>query len=143
MKEEVIAGRYAEALFNLGKKDDTLEIIKENLNAILNLFTQFSDFEKIYFHPVVKAKDKKDTLNKILSGVVLDNILNFMKLLVDKKREKFFPNIVKYYNLLLDKHFKRSSAEITTAIALDNKTSELLRQKLQTYLNLSSLPKTD
>lgn len=140
MKEEVIAGRYAEAIFNLGKKEDKLETIKENLDIILNLFTQFPDFQKLYFHPVVKAVDKKNTLEKLLSDVVVAHVLNFMKLLVDKKREKFFLRIVKHYNLLLDKHFKRSTAKITTAVPLDEQTASMLRERLQNYLNQEIFP---
>ena len=140
MKEEVIASRYGEALFALGKKGNNLEELGDNLYSIQDLFSQYPELQKFYYHPIVSSRDKKNTMEKILSDKVHANILNFVKLLVDKKRENFLPNIIKHYKILSDKHFKRSTAEIITAIELDGPTANMLQQKIQNYLNQDILP---
>jgi F-type H+-transporting ATPase subunit delta len=137
MKQKVIAERYAGALFGLAtelKKEDEFGSI---LNDVLGLIDTYPDLARILNHPVIKKDSKRTTLESIFSGKVPEEILNFLFLLVDKKRENYLSEIAAEYQRLLNIMHKKVVTEVITAVPLYAKTESVLKQKLEDYLGQS------
>lgn len=135
MKQKVIAERYAEALFDLAKESRQEARFGAVLDDIQALSKSHPDFLKILQHPVIKSQDKQTMLDQLFDGKIPKEVLNFLHLLVDKKRENYLLEIIAQYNHLLNLHNQTVLAEVVTATAMAPKTQSLLQKQLEGYLD--------
>lgn len=137
MKHKVVAERYAEALFELAHEMDKVAEFGEALEGIAELLgnPELPDFKRVLEHPVIKHQDKKDLLSQVFKDKVPDAMLNFLFLLVDKKRENYLLEINAEYQRLLNALNQTVIAEVVTAVPMYKKTQTILQQQLESYLN--------
>lgn len=134
MKQTAIAERYAEALFELAQEEDAVDRFADVLKDILETIGQYPDLGNILYHPVIKKEDKKEVLQRIFELQIPASVLQFLYLLVDKKREKILPDIATEYEHRRNALHQTVMAEVVTAIPMYKKTSTLLQKELETYL---------
>lgn len=135
MSTSVVSERYAEALFDLAKEKDIIEKVREELSLITETIKEQPDFNNLLTHPVVNDEDKKTMLQKIFGGKVSETTLNFISLLIDKSREGYLTEIYEAYNNFVNNLHKRVIAEVYTALDVEAKTLDMLRERLETYLD--------
>ena len=103
---EELAGRvYADALLEIGKSEGKLSKFNDDLNLIAETLNSNPDIFKILNHPKVGKDQKKDVFKNMFESYVDKDIMNFLYIAVDKKRESSLQSI---YNLLLQHHGQRS-----------------------------------
>lgn len=124
------APKYARALFELGQRDDKLEIFSEQLKLVVSLFASHAELSQFMFHPQVKAEVKKDTLKKVFGKDIDKLILNFLMLLVDRRRISGINIIWDEFRRLYNASRNLEEAEVTTAVNLGDAAVKALRQKL-------------
>lgn len=124
------APKYARALFELGERDGKLDLYREQLQSLVAIFDSHAELRRFMFHPQVKAEVKKDTLKKVFSGDVDKILLNFLMLLVDRRRISGINVIWDEFRRLFNGARNLEEAEVTTAIALSDTAHTALRQKL-------------
>jgi|SRR5699024_1153464 len=93
---EVIARRYAEALFQLGKEKKTSDVYLEECHVIRDVFQNDERLNTFLTHPGVTAAKKEQFLKDILGGVSQD-VLNTIKLLVARHRTAMIPDVMTAY----------------------------------------------
>ena len=134
MNNNAIAERYAAALFNLASEQRQEARFGSVLDDIEQIAKEHPNFLRIMKHPVVRREDKKDMLKQLFSGKVPDEVLHFLYLLVDKKRENILQDIIPVYRELLNAHNKTVITDVTTAIPMFKKTQAILQKQLEEYL---------
>jgi len=102
MLDSTIARKYATGLYSLAKRKGMLTEFETQLNTIKADLINVEGFEKVYMHPLVPDDAKKHILKQVYEGEIDSNLLNFMQLLVDKKREPYILQIIDEYVDLLD-----------------------------------------
>lgn len=137
MKQKVIAERYAEALFGLAQELKQEDAFGATLHEVAELLAQNAELAKILLHPVIKKDDKHEVLERLFSGKLPVEILNFLHLLVDKKRENYLSEIAAEYQRLLNQMHKKVVTEVITAVPLAGKTETVLKTQLEQYLGQS------
>lgn len=135
MRNTAVSERYAQALFELATEKNTIESIKEELISVSGAIKEYPEFENLLFHPVINPFDKKAMLEGIFKGKVSDVSLNFLKFLVDKKREALIQEISDLYTLMVNNLQRKVVAEVYTAVEIGSAELDLLRQKLESYLD--------
>ena len=95
-----IANPYAEAFFQLGLslyiKDDNPDIFYKlifDIQDLLKLLAETPELESFLQNPLNSAGSKKAVLEKALKDKISPNTLNFLNLLVDKKRIGYIDSI--------------------------------------------------
>ncbi len=134
MTDTVIARRYANALFALGKKSGSkdLEQYGVSLNKLNDLVQASPELDKVFKSPVVTADEKKKVLKNLLSKVEADtNMTNFCLLLADKNRLSNLRRIAGCYGSLLDAEKGVIRGHLLTAIALDDKKQGAIKKQLE------------
>jgi F-type H+-transporting ATPase subunit delta len=121
--------RYAQAVFEIALESDKLKEWQSNLAKIAKLvedeeFVGLAENPKIPFD--LKAKLVQDKLGKINTMA-----LNLVYILISKGKLKTAGQILEEYNRLLNEHYGIKSAEVTTAIPLDNTEKEKLEENLE------------
>ncbi|HEY9839942.1 MAG TPA: ATP synthase F1 subunit delta [Candidatus Obscuribacterales bacterium] len=134
MKLTAVSERYAEALFSMAQEQRQEARFGGILDDIEALAQDHPDFLRMLQHPVIKRQDKKQLLEELFASSIPKELLNFLKLLVDKKRENYLREIIASYKGLLDAHNQTVLTEVITATPMQKKTQEILKQNLESYL---------
>jgi F-type H+-transporting ATPase subunit delta len=144
LREQIIAKRYARALFAIGqeKGDEELNKYGQELAALAEVLQSFPQLVRIFRNPVIKAQDKKIILAQILDKAGIGQVVrNFCNFLADNERLGSFQAIQEYYQTLLDEHQGILRGELVTAIKLSkdrqDKTTKDLEERLQQKLILA------
>lgn len=119
---------YANALFELCKEEDCIDLVYEKLNEYNAVFTEFNDLQKLLSVPTITLSDKLNIISKVFKN---DNIAyNFLCVLVEKKRINNFESIVNEFNKIYNSFRNIIEITATTSIPLTDETRQKLIDKL-------------
>jgi len=121
--------RYAKAVFEIALESNKLKEWQSNLTKIAKLveddeFVGLTENPKIHF-------DLKTKLVQEKLGKTNPMALNLVYLLISKGKLKTAGQLSDEYNNLLNEHYGIKSAEVTTAIPIDDVEKEKLGQNLE------------
>jgi len=132
MLNKKIARRYAKALLERGKEEDKLEKFKEELKAFSELLKEFPELNACLTSPLYSNEELKGIvsfLNKKLN--LSDTILNFLYLLIDKRRAIYLEEIIAAYEDFINEIFGYVKAKIITTKPLSKKNYEKIKEALE------------
>lgn len=131
----VIANRYAEALFQVGEEENLTTKLHEELKETVDILKSNKEFYNVLKSPLVSKREKKDIIEKVFNGQINNNLKNFFKILIDKDRIAALESIETSYKELLNK--KNNVMEGTVISAIYMKESEIkeLEAKLSSKYN--------
>ncbi len=124
-----------EAARELGKEDQILE----EAQAVVQLIEDEPDLHQFINYPGVSADEKKEVLKNIFEGRICNELLNFLYILVDKRRTMNFGRIVKVYKSLIEREEGVSYGTVYSVVKLsdermaelEEQTSKLLQMKVK------------
>ncbi|MCX7823134.1 MAG: ATP synthase F1 subunit delta [Syntrophobacterales bacterium] len=132
MKSQVVAKRYAKALFELALSEGKLEECMEELKALERLLDEVPEFEKVFKSPIYPEEVKRQTLATIKEQSEMSPLLfRFLELLIEKRRADYLRDIVHVYERLYDEHNNIVRAEVTAATDLDERVIEKIASSLK------------
>ncbi|MEC9490645.1 MAG: ATP synthase F1 subunit delta, partial [Halanaerobiales bacterium] len=101
MRNEV-ASKYSNALFSLGKEKDNLMELKEALAEFWQLVEDNKDLKQVLFHQRILPEEKKNIIKKLFAEELQQDILHFIYILIEKRREYKLESIIKSFNKHVD-----------------------------------------
>ena len=114
-----ISKRYAHAFFDIAAKEKQLEQYYAELKQFSSILASDHALHEFLANPVFEQADKKAVVEKIISKLQLSPMtINFLKLLVDKKRIEVLPDIETCYRQLMDEALKKVRVNVKTAFPL-------------------------
>ena len=140
MRDETVARNYAEALFDLARREGQLEEYGYALESVARVFAENPDAKLFLETPRIDASDKKRVLKEVFVEVVPRHVLNFLRVTVDKRRQRLLGEIATAYQDLLDRHLGRSHVEVTVARPWGEQDVEELAAKLSALLGTQAVP---
>jgi F-type H+-transporting ATPase subunit delta len=127
-----MAGRYANALFELAREEGKLEEAEYGLGVFVSLLDVSPDLERLVKSPVFTAEAQARAIGALLSGYGVSGItVNFLLLLAKNRRLNAVRDVVHAFTLILAHHRGESTADVTTAIPLDDEHVEALKAALR------------
>jgi F-type H+-transporting ATPase subunit delta len=122
---EELARVYGRSLFEVALSHGRLDEIREQLGQIADALKENRDLAVFFFSPYFSSAEKQQSLDGLLDGA--DEILvNFLKLLIENHRMPVIFRVRAEYERLWDRENKTLPVQITSAIALDEQTTESL-----------------
>jgi F-type H+-transporting ATPase subunit delta len=134
MANETLARRYATAIFSLAKDADAIGHIRSQLHAVKDVFDGDEEARKFFRSPVIDRKVKAGVVERTFGGLHVI-ALHSLLLLVRKRRERIFDEIVAQYDLLEERSRSASPLRIESARALDPGELSDLVNKLAARFN--------
>ncbi|MDR2574777.1 MAG: F0F1 ATP synthase subunit delta [Desulfovibrio sp.] len=134
MTGTVVARRYANAIFALGRKegDKTLTRHGACLAALGEMIDGAPELAMTLKSPVVSIDEKKAVMDKLLAKVKADVVVrNFCFLLADKERLAFLREIAACYGRLLDAAKGVIRGRFTTAVSLSAEKQAAVKADLE------------
>lgn len=100
MIPEVVYSKYSQAMFDIANEQHKLDKFGLELKGIRDTMQENADLQKFICHPLVQPSAKKDTLKKIFAGDVSPIVLQFLYVMIDRRREAaIVPAIDEFINL--------------------------------------------
>ncbi|SCI36987.1 MULTISPECIES: F0F1 ATP synthase subunit delta [unclassified Romboutsia] len=131
----VIASRYAEALFQVGEEEKLTDKLYTELSEIVNLFESNSELFSILKSPVISKNEKISIIENIFENKININVKNFLKILVEKNRISFVKDIASSYKELLNEKNNVLEGVAITAIQMSKEEIKKLEEKLSQKYN--------
>lgn len=140
MRDETVARSYAETLFELARKHEGLERYGEGLEGVAVLLDENRRFRLFLETPRISAAEKKAVIRKVFEPSLPRHLLNFLLVVIDKRRQRLLRDIARVYHGLVDEHLGRAHVEVTVARPLDQTTLEGLGERLSRLLGKTAIP---
>jgi F-type H+-transporting ATPase subunit delta len=139
---ELVSKRYALALFEAGNELDKIEAFKDELTLLKDVFIREDRLIDILGHPRINKSEKKDLISKIFEDKISKEMLNFLYILVDKRRESHLLDIENRYEELYNEHKNIVKVVAKTAIPMEDgakiKLENVLSEKLHKEIELTN-----
>lgn len=130
MLSKSVARRYAAAFFELAQERNQLGEMEVQLQNLVADINANRELKRIFYHRLVKENDKKIIVKEIFGGRISPLLLNFICLLIDKKREAYLEQIQLQYMEMANKARNILDATVTSAIELSPKDLKGLQARL-------------
>jgi ATP synthase F1 delta subunit len=126
---EEVAQVYARALFEVAKEHDRLDEIREELDQFVAALNDHRQMAVFFFSPYFSTEEKKKAMKGAIEGA--DPLfMNFLEALVERKRMPVIFRIRSEYEQLWDAENKLLPVQITSAVALDEKTVQSIGARI-------------
>lgn len=116
-----IATVYAQSLFEVARDHGRLDVVGDQLREFTDALERDHDLQVFFYSPYLSTDEIKDGLQRALTGAD-PLLLNFLELLIEKRRVPAVPLIRRRYDVLCDAHNGVLPVEVTSAIALEKET---------------------
>ena len=140
MTKETIARNYAGTLFDLAQRHEGLEAFAEGVDVVVGLLDQNPRFKVFLETPRIADGDKKELLKKVFGNTLPESLLNFLQVVVDKRRQRLLGHIGEEFHALLDEHLGRAHVTVTVAREMDPAAVGELSGKLSALLGKDAIP---
>ena len=132
---DVIANRYAEALFQLSEEENITKEIYNELHDVVEVIKNNKELDNVLKSPLVAKAEKVQLIETLFNNKINNNLKNFLKILVEKGRISSLKSIeLTFKELLNDKH-NIIEGTVISAIALTEKQVKELEEKLSKKYN--------
>jgi F-type H+-transporting ATPase subunit delta len=122
---EELAQVYGRSLFQVAQEQGKLDELREQLGQFADALEEHRELAVFFFSPYFSTQEKRDALGTLLDGA--DEIfINFLALLIENHRMPVIFRIRHEYERLWDEENRTLPVQITSAIALDDATTESL-----------------
>jgi F-type H+-transporting ATPase subunit delta len=129
---EAAARVYANALFEIGLGEGNLAAVGEDLHDVQDALNGLEGNLRAFFElPQLRRDDKRRILNMAFGPRVGRPVMGLLNILVEKRREALFAEIIRQFDTMLDRHMGRIQVQVTVARKLDADLADALRLAIE------------
>jgi F-type H+-transporting ATPase subunit delta len=122
---EELAQVYARSLFEVAREHGKLDELRAQLIQFADALDAQRELALFFFSPYFSTEEKQRALERAVEGAD-EILLNFLKVLIENHRMPVIFRIRQEYQRLWDEENRTLPVEVTSAIALDQATTENL-----------------
>ncbi|QZY55524.1 F0F1 ATP synthase subunit delta [Crassaminicella profunda] len=127
---ELVERTYAQALFDIAVEENKLDVLKEEITFVLDAFSMYPDFYNLYNTPQISKDEKKKIIEEVFKEKISTEMMNFLKILLDKRRTNCLKGIAKVFKKLLNDYKNMIEGTVTTAVPLKDEEKLRIENKL-------------
>ena len=131
----IIADRYAQALFEVGEETQTTSELYQELSELVDILNENKDLYNFLKSPLIGREDKKNVMQNIFKNQLSDNMNNFLKVVIDKDRISTIEYMKQSYKSLLNEKNNILEGTAITAVKLTEKEIKDLEKNLSIKYN--------
>jgi len=126
------AGRYASAIFDLGRETNALETLESDFAALNTMISDSPDLTRLVSSPAYSRDNQIKAMSAILSKAgSSDTTSRFVKLMISKGRLNALPGAIQGFTEMLADYRGETVAEVTSAAPLTDAQREKLAANLK------------
>ena len=131
MLDKSVAITFINALLEIASKKGQFEQIEKDLDLVCDVITKHDNFKKVLFHPSIPRSGKKDLITSVFGKSISDLMINFLCLLVDRRKEKILEFIPDVYRAVADKQKDVVKIMVQTVVPLTGDRLDNFRKRLK------------
>ena len=131
MSNLAVAKRYGQALFDLASEKNMLDQLERELTQVLEVIKESYELKKILEHQLISPETKQEIFRKVYSGNISPIAMNFLLLILHKRREMALNQIVSQFLNLANEARGIVKAQVTSAAQLSSEDLEKLCESLE------------
>lgn len=139
MAELTVAMTYGNALFEAAKDLNMVHEIRDTINMIEEVFQDNPDFYELLNSPSLSSENKKYLIKDVFKERINDEVINFLYILIDKRRTTELSRIVRIYEQLVNRDEGFGTGIIYSVSPLSDKqifefeeqTGQLLKERVK------------
>jgi F-type H+-transporting ATPase subunit delta len=143
IKNKVLVSRYAEAFLKFARVNCGSVKALEDLAVVKKIIQDNLDFNNLMYHPEVPYSEKCAIIDGVIKDGISDEMRNFLKLLLEKKRFDIFLDVAEYLRVKYS-HEGQVDVLLKTAFPLELELIEKIqaalrnkfKQNLRFYIDL-------
>jgi F-type H+-transporting ATPase subunit delta len=124
MSEIRVASRYAKSLFDLAIERGSRESVHKDASTLLELVSSNRTFANLLKSPIIQTDKKWHVIEKIFKGKFDSLTMDFIKIVLRKRRDIVLPDIFRQFNEMYNNHMNIISATVYTAVPISDKIKE-------------------
>ncbi|MEX0893144.1 MAG: ATP synthase F1 subunit delta [Gemmatimonadota bacterium] len=140
MQHSIVARSYAEALFEVAEREGEHDTYAAAFAALGELLGSDPRVRRFLATPNVQVAAKKDALRMALDGRVPARFLNFVLLVLDRRRQALLDAMGREYGALLDAKHGRMHVQVTLAHEPDEATRSAVASELTRIMGKQVVP---
>lgn len=133
---ESIALRYATSLFELAQETKSIDKFEEDLLLVKETLCLDNSILEFFNHYNISKEDKKKVIDQSFQDSISTYVLNFLKLLVDKKRFGNIIHIIDAFHELNNEYYGIQEGIVYSAYALTKKEIADIEKAMSKKLNV-------
>ena len=123
------AYEYARALFMISEEEHSSDKVVSDVKLAKEAFAKNPDYTCLLDTPALPKAERLSLIDKAFASLD-ESVVNLIKILAEKRLSYLFPKLADEYLALYDESRGILRAEAVSAVALTEKQSEALQQKL-------------
>ncbi len=137
----LVEKRYAQALLDLSLNET--DSVRQEFDQLVGIYNSDFEFRNFLIDPRIKMDKKLALVKEVFTGRLSKNMLNFVMLLITKKRIEELSNIYEQFVYLADRRANVLDVKVVTTAPLDEAQLNSLKQKFGNKYNASSVKITE
>jgi len=133
IRGEIVTKRYCEAFTDFTKSTIGLERCVEEVKSLKNIITNNREFMELLLSPAITKNEKFKFIDQVLGGNFSQELILFLKLIVEKNRTVWLVNMLDYIRVNYS-HGEAVDVVLRSANLLDLETIRKIQEKLQNKL---------
>lgn len=130
---------YAEALFDLSQNMQLINETGEHLDFVIRSIEISTPLKSFLANPLFAPEAKKNVLSELFISQIDSHVLNFLYVLVDRRRMALLASVAqRYYDLVNELQFVLL-AEVSTVVPLNELQKQALQNKLKHMTNAKKI----
>ncbi|MBR5520743.1 MAG: ATP synthase F1 subunit delta [Oscillospiraceae bacterium] len=126
-----LSSAYADALFEIALEENLTEEILTQSAVITQAVKENADFAKFLSAPMITKEEKTEFVDKVFGNGINKNLLNFIKVMIQRKDAEVLVESFAQYEKLYNKHFNIEKAVAVTAVPMSRELQAKLTEKLE------------
>lgn len=91
---------YATALYSLAVDENESKKVFDELSEVSGIYSENPEFLRLLGNPRLSASERAETVGRVFDGKCSQNLLNFLKILAEKRRSDMLPKCFEVYKTL-------------------------------------------
>ena len=135
MKDDIVARRYAKALYDLGREEGLDGKFLKDMELVVSVLETSEEFRSIMESPLYDITLKKRVLKDISSKITLTAFMdNFLNIILEKDRFTYLESILDSYRGIIDEASGRVRASVISASSLGKDQLDRIAGTLSTVV---------
>jgi F-type H+-transporting ATPase subunit delta len=130
MLNQAVARRYASALFDLAQEKGLVDQVDQEFGMVVQMADANPQLRAVMDDVLMSPEVKSDLVQKLFTGKVSPLVLNFLLVVIRKRREAFFPQMYRSYLDLANEARGIVEVEVRSAVPLPEELAQTLEHKL-------------
>ena len=134
IRNKVVVSRYAEAFLSFARANCSLDTVLRDLAVVKNIIRENPGFKELMDNPEIAYTEKCVIIDDVVKDGISDEIRNFLKLLLEKKRFAIFLDVAEYLRAKYA-HHGQLDVLLKTAFPLDLEVIKRIEAALKKRFN--------